>query len=51
MAKNFFATLGANVLNMLGGMAAGAIVSVIGTGISWVYKQISGKAAEEAKHS
>lgn len=49
MAKNFFGNLGANVLNMLGGMAAGAIVSVIGTGISWVYKQISGKAAEEAK--
>lgn len=49
MAKNFFGNLGANVLNMLGGMAAGAIVSLIGNGISWVYKQISGKAAEEAK--
>lgn len=51
MAKNFIGNLGANVLNMLGGMAAGAIVSLIGTGISWIYKQISGKAAEEAKHS
>lgn len=49
MAKNFFGNLSANVLNMLGGMAAGAIVSLIGNGISWIYKQISGKAAEEAK--
>lgn len=51
MAKNFFGNLSVNVLNMLGGMAVGAIVSLIGNGISWIYKQISGKAAEEAKHS
>lgn len=49
MAKSFFGNLGANVLNMLGGMAVGALVSLIGKGISWVYEQISGKAAEEAK--
>lgn len=49
MAKDFFGNLGANLLNALGGMAVGALVSLIGKGISWVYEQISGKAAEEAK--
>ena len=50
MAKSFFGNLGANLLNALGGMAVGALVSLIGKGISWVYEQISGKAAE-AKYS
>ena len=50
MAKDFFGNLGANLLNALGGMAVGALVSLIGKGISWVYEQISGKAAE-AKYS
>ncbi|GEM_PF-1971574 len=52
MAKNFFGNLGANVLNALGGMAVGALVgglmTLAGKGIEWVYKKISGKAAEEA---
>lgn len=42
--KKLFATLGSM-------SAMFAIVSLIGNGISWIYKQISGKAAEEAKHS
>lgn len=53
MAKNFFGNLGANVLNALGGMAVGALagglMTLAGKGIEWVYKKISGKAAEEAK--
>lgn len=53
MAKNFIGNLGANVLNALGGMAVGALASglmtLAGKGIEWVYKKISGKAAEEAK--
>lgn len=52
MAKNFFGNLGANVLNALGGMAVGALagglMTLAGKGIEWVYKKISGKAAEEA---
>lgn len=53
MAKNFIGNLGANVLNALGGMAVGALagglMTLAGKGIEWVYKKISGKAAEEAK--
>lgn len=52
MAKNFIGNLGANVLNALGGMAVGALagglMTLAGEGIEWVYKKISGKAAEEA---
>lgn len=53
MAKNFIGNLGANLLNALGGMAVGALagglMTLAGKGIEWVYKKISGKAAEEAK--
>lgn len=53
MAGNFIGNLGANVLNALGGMAVGALagglMTLAGKGIEWVYKKISGKAAEEAK--
>lgn len=53
MAGNFIGNLGVNVLNALGGMAVGALagglMTLAGKGIEWVYKKISGKAAEEAK--
>lgn len=52
-AKAFFKNLGGNLLagtiNALGGMLISSVVSLIGVGVSKLYKQISGKAAEEAK--
>lgn len=52
-AKAFFKNLGGNFLtgtiNALGGMLISSVVSLIGVGVSKLYKQISGKAAEEAK--
>lgn len=52
-AKTFFKNLGGNLLagtiNALGGMLISSVVSLIGAGVSKLYKQISGKAAEEAK--
>lgn len=52
-AKTFFKNLGGNLLagtiNALGGMLISSVVSLIGVGVSKLYKQISGKAAEEAK--
>lgn len=52
-AKAFFKNLGGNLLtgtiNALGGMIISSVVSLIGIGVSKLYKQISGKAAEEAK--
>lgn len=53
-AKGFFKNLGgklvSGLLNAGIGMAVSALVSLIGKGISLVYDQISGKAAE-AKYS
>lgn len=52
-AKAFFKNLGGNLLagtiNALSGMLISSVVSLIGVGVSKLYKQISGKAAEEAK--
>lgn len=52
-AKAFFKNLGGNLLagtiNALGGMLISSVVSLIGVGVSKLYKQISGKAAEETK--
>lgn len=52
-AKAFFKNLGGNLLagtiNALGGMLISSVVSLIGVGVSKLYKQISGKSAEEAK--
>lgn len=51
--RAFFKNLGWNLLagtiNALGGMLISSVVSLIGVGVSKLYKQISGKAAEEAK--
>ena len=48
-AKAFFKNLLAGTINALGGMLISSVVSLIGVGVSKLYKQISGKAAEEAK--